>query len=527
MSLPVLAPALHSPISSANSGTQPCPQSAMTHTRAEWEAMYPEIERLYVRERWKLQAIMKFMESRYGFKATPQMYKKRFAKWGFQKNKKRWATADPALSVLNLSCDQSDVKFMFLDSVRSWSLSFYEEPHKHLIPLSPTVKANEISFAFKMIVGLLDRGRGELAGRLARKAFLLAEGLLTLDGPALLWNLLDLMHHMLISHAHGTNPALPHHTTQLFHMLIVHLDALVANKFKVHEKHPLTTILRLLRRLTGASSASVNRTHSTTNPLKLNPEVAPLLEQAWNLNAKLMFENFSAKLLHVYWYLSWDSCSINLPSHVNAVILKPLKEYGKQIAPFTARAQGQQIRGGTAAQRAVGEGGGHHVMGERGQAGATRASRPVDTTTSVAAPEQTALLGTLAGLLATKVLDELQWEHAHCDGCSHGPEDETPPPSNDEVSQTDHASNPSPVYSLHGHDNQRTSSTRSRVNHLRYLLSHKKQASGRANLQVVREMWALEDELLAAGQTSEVKETNREWQQRLEAYLGDIPATEA
>lgn len=40
------------------------------YTESEWAAMYSEIERLYVRERWKLRYVIQHMEREYDFKAT-------------------------------------------------------------------------------------------------------------------------------------------------------------------------------------------------------------------------------------------------------------------------------------------------------------------------------------------------------------------------------------------------------------------------------------------------------------------------
>jgi hypothetical protein len=48
----------------------PKPKPALVHSDVEWAALYPEIERLYVRERRKLRYVMRYMESEHGFKAT-------------------------------------------------------------------------------------------------------------------------------------------------------------------------------------------------------------------------------------------------------------------------------------------------------------------------------------------------------------------------------------------------------------------------------------------------------------------------
>ncbi|KAM7187461.1 hypothetical protein V8F33_011201 [Rhypophila sp. PSN 637] len=617
MSLPLGPPAPTT--SSYNTSTRPWTQSALTHTKADWEAMHPELERLYVMERRKLHEIMRFMETKHGFKATTQMYKKRFAKWGFQKNKKRWATADPALSVLNLACGETDVKFMFLSSVRTWSDAFYEDPHKHRAPVAPTIEANEINFAFKMIIELLDRGYGELAGRVARKAFLLIEKILTVDGPALVWNLLDVMHNMVVSHLSGANPAMQQQTTQLFQMLLAHLDALVVNRFKIPEAHPLPTLLRLLKRL--ATESKTTKDGATHYPI--NPHTATLLEQAWGLNAKLIFDNFDPSLLHVYWYLSWDTCSISLPTHVMHMIYDRLRQmgldHGRPTSPDTenrivtpavlrylqseASLDSENIphtrhllplvppcaltfekkkneTGSLVSQLGNNILHGLREYGKQVPLGISEAlggqGKPIKVCELLrSTTDQTALLGTLAAMLATKVLAEYEFGqqptgNTNLDRAAaqtltdNSPERNiqpvpmTPPIHAERVQakiqamttawairismnrDADLGSKSKPYSSTStkantanadnqdsGTANHQRISTAERIQRHRKLIALQEQARGKVNLHVVREMWALEDELKALGETAQAKETNREWRRRLEVYLGDIPIQQA
>jgi Clr5 domain len=46
------------------------PPAVLMHSDVEWTALYPNIERLYVRERRKLRYVMQYMESEHSFKAT-------------------------------------------------------------------------------------------------------------------------------------------------------------------------------------------------------------------------------------------------------------------------------------------------------------------------------------------------------------------------------------------------------------------------------------------------------------------------
>jgi hypothetical protein len=48
----------------------PKSQAVRTHSDVEWAAQYPDIERLYIRERRKLRYVMQYMEREHSFKAT-------------------------------------------------------------------------------------------------------------------------------------------------------------------------------------------------------------------------------------------------------------------------------------------------------------------------------------------------------------------------------------------------------------------------------------------------------------------------
>lgn len=286
------------------------------------------------------------------------MYKKRFAKWGFHKNNRRSSTTVSTMSTktacrrlasskqnsttqtnliparLQLGHDDSLI-FNFLSGVHKWSLGFFESVGScdgclaMQQPWSEGVK--QTSFTLKLVSDLLDRGHGVLAGRMARKAFLLVEDILTLEGPALVWNMFEIMYHML---------TLCHE--QLFSMLLAHLIALTNSRMST--THPLTAMLCDLRRLV-ASQTSVA---PTSNSSLVTPSASPLsssssspsspnggkneattiqprfsslavssiLEQAWRLNAKIIFDHFDPRFFQLYFYLHWESCSIGLPSTI-------------------------------------------------------------------------------------------------------------------------------------------------------------------------------------------------------------------
>jgi len=287
------------------------------------------------------------------------MYKKRFAQWGFRKSSRRASTPAPPTrgecaratrrkpeTLEDLGSIPACPGFghherpilCVLTSVRIWSQSFFESVQSRNTaratpqlrpPMPPqwSEKTQKVSFAFRMVTDLLEQGHGDLAGRMARKAFLLVEDMLTLEGPALVWNLLEMMHHMLLlRHA------------QLFQMLLSHLLTLVDRRMP--KAHPLLSMLRELRGLlssfeygnplSGASSSSSSAssaslrssvtggsTPSTTkHPWLLYHLLPSLLERAWILNAEIIFDHFDLRLCSLYCQVHCQSCSIEPPVSV-------------------------------------------------------------------------------------------------------------------------------------------------------------------------------------------------------------------
>ncbi|EWZ90569.1 hypothetical protein FOWG_08176 [Fusarium oxysporum f. sp. lycopersici MN25] len=300
----------------------PSPQNkpiiSMHHGETEWTAVYPIIERLYMKDRRKLRHIMQIMEEKYNFKASVQMYKRRFTKWGFYKSKQRngktaWKKKAPTpkntpetqkrphsqpliLSPSPNSLETSSLEF--LTSIHDWSTSFYESLRTkglHLQGTHPSQPAGKInrydpeglSFAFRTIVELIQRGKGILAGRLTRKAFLDIENMLHAEAPLFIWNVLEIMYHMVRLGQ-----------TQLLGMLLAQLVELASN---IHEmKHPVIKMLKSLQK-----AVYLWEKHATLEKMRL-------LEQAWGLNADIICRNYDSRLLVVYYRLVWESSCIKL-----------------------------------------------------------------------------------------------------------------------------------------------------------------------------------------------------------------------
>ena len=206
----------------------------------------------------------------------------------------------------------------FLTSVRIWGMAFYENSESgQQVSMQPSwpEQGEEMNFAFKLAIDTLSRGHGRLAGRVLRKAFLLVEEMLMLGGPALVWNMLEIMHYMLT-----------HQQPDLFQRLLAHLLALIEGKMS--SNHPLTVILRGLRALSinvwsasvesSLSPSSLHRRH-TTNVFHHHANgVSSVLERAWMLNAELLFDHFDDRLFQLYLRVHWDSCSLQPPIAIKA-----------------------------------------------------------------------------------------------------------------------------------------------------------------------------------------------------------------
>ncbi|KAF5570928.1 hypothetical protein FPHYL_874 [Fusarium phyllophilum] len=250
------------------------PIISLHHGEAEWTAVYPIIERLYMKDRRKLRHIMQIMEENHNFKASQSL-------------------------ILSPSPDPLETSSLeFLTSIHDWSNSFYESLytdglHLQSNPSSPqTGKINRydpegLSFAFRTIVQLIQQGKGVLAGRLTRKAFLDIENMLQVEAPLFIWNVLEIMYHMVRLGQ-----------TQLLGMLLMQLVELASNTHEM--QHPVIKMLKSLQK-----AVYLWEKHATLEKMQL-------LEEAWSLNADIIFSNYDSRLLVMYYRLVWESSCIKL-----------------------------------------------------------------------------------------------------------------------------------------------------------------------------------------------------------------------
>lgn len=283
------------------------------------------------------------------------MYKIRFARWGFVKNTRRSAASTPNSSAdanpvqrkakrksrprphwlaLPATPDLAPNEALTLDlltSIRIWSVAFFETlqyspVHPPMLRLQPRMHqpwlevSKEASSTFRLVIDLLEDGHGRLAGRMVRKAFLLMENMLALEAPALIWNLLEIMHNMVTLR-----------NLQLFQILLNHLARLAEDTMT--QKHPLRLILGGLQRAVAnlkypaysrsgsslESSVSRDRKASVDQLGPPSPNLSFLLEQAWLINADILFTHFDPQahqLYQLYFQINWDACVLGRPTAI-------------------------------------------------------------------------------------------------------------------------------------------------------------------------------------------------------------------
>ncbi|KAL7945856.1 Clr5 domain-containing protein [Trichoderma barbatum] len=325
--LPALAPRL--PGNSPPVVERP---SVKEHTEKEWAARKDLIEALYIGDNRKLNEIMAIMETKYGFAATEQMYKKRFKKWNIRKRAYRKSAVEtkvptpastptsttsfsteskqddddveeiprtpetPVVTGLDLVPNPqfkplADLEFV-LNGVMSWSSGKLDSYHIASDPMSqylatpnqPPIQDSRTMYrTFELVFDLWSYGKGDLAGMAARKGFYVMEFVLAEDHPDLLWHMLDTIYDM-IDRGH----------LQLLSMFIRH--ALVLARSRFAETHPL---IRILQQLLACD-------YQTEQGRQF---ICYLLRQAWLRNVDLLAEHIKKTAPQEFWLyeqLIWD-----------------------------------------------------------------------------------------------------------------------------------------------------------------------------------------------------------------------------
>ncbi|GJN83670.1 hypothetical protein PLIIFM63780_007219 [Purpureocillium lilacinum] len=325
-SLPVLAPR-------APGSAPEVAERAMSreHTEAEWKSMRGVIEQLYIHENRKLVETMAILESKYGFAATEQMYKKRLKKWDMRKRTYRktqdgssastpapsTAASDGVDAVMDVPVEEVSPSRavvpsaeplaiervrrspgpytgleLVLDSVFSWSLSKLQAHRSSSDPMSrylanpnqpPLQDSRTMYRTFELVFDLWYYGKGQLAGMAARKAFYALEFVLTEDHPDLVWHILDTVYDM-VDRGH----------IQLLGMFLPHATVLATRQLPAN--HPLLRILEQLMRCDYQTELG-------------RQQVCYMLRQAWLRNVDILTERIGSlapQHLWLYEQLIWD-----------------------------------------------------------------------------------------------------------------------------------------------------------------------------------------------------------------------------
>jgi hypothetical protein len=313
--------------------------------------------------------------------------------------------------------------------------------------------------------------------------------------------------------------------------------------------HPLRVMLRSLRELVASltraestlnsfpppSSASSSSSSSVLSSLPssdvtITTGTLPfLLQQAWILNAEALFTRFDPRLFHLYFSILWESCSISPPL---TIIDATQGWFGKIEAQQALPARTAALHFKDLASLVDAK------LSMRFPAPRVDASPPRDyemlRANSIAVLEKqwnatfstgaglnndtALLLPILAGLSTAKILDG---SPAVTEQSNIAASVTTKVPRFDAgnvacmiravIDLTDKQS---------GGDVGASLNTVERIRAIVALCGY---AEGETHPQVVRDMWLLQDALVAAGEHKEAEEVERDAFRRIERYIHDIP----
>ena len=428
-------------------------------------------------------------------------------------------------------------------SVKMWSMSFYESVQSNqvassLIRPSWPEQGQEMNVTFKLVIDMLNRGQGSLAGRVARKAFSLVEETLRLEGPALMWNMLEIMHFIVTSRH-----------LQLFQMLFTHLMALV--DIQMPKNHPLPAILRALRVFIPSlpdliPTSSNSLPNSSSSPPSLDEHEAKIvaescllsgaasyvIKQAWTLNAEILFNHFDHRLFQLYMRIHWDSCSIEPPIAIISASKQWLARIkSQQISTITAKASQTEgliqitpIEEDKVFQRAFATPNNaspprnYEVLRVASITALREHASSIFSEGVSSAGSTTTLLRILAVFVTAKIIED--WPA-------------TTEPSNTEINVTSRVSR---GQAENVADAVRTSmsldpgynglgASLDTVARIQSIVDLRAYSHIETDPRIIREMWLLEDALVACGEHRRASEVQQTAYRRLEKYIQDIPVS--
>ena len=422
----------------------------------------------------------------------------------------------------------------FFESVRSHDVRLVGPEHQSPIDNSWNEKAKETSLTLKLVSDLLDRGHGVLAGKMARKAFLLLEDVLTLEGPALIWNLLEIMHHML---------QLRHE--RLFKILLTYLAALSSGRLS--NGHPLSAMLHDLQKLVtsvqtetstadnSSSKSSSSSPSSIDDNIRSTDSIASLIEEAWKYNAEIVLSNFDPRLFQLYFHLYWESTSIPIPSAIIDTVRQWLPNIDKHhkfsvIAdatkfkdsiPKTSVEANVMLQRLLAPRLDASPPQNYEMLRESSTAALREVGEPILREGSVVDADAATTLRIMPALVKARILEEAAAVMDR-EGFATG---EIPRISRSQAANV--ACIIRALMDLKAESDGSQSASPGAVERIRSIVALREYAYGEVDPQVIREMWLLEDALVEAGEREKAQEVGQSVLSRIEQYTQDVPIDSA
>ncbi|KAI0128766.1 Clr5 domain-containing protein [Xylariales sp. AK1849] len=278
------------------------------HSDAQWLAMFPHIQRLYMQEERPLKEVVSLMEQRYGFKATERMYKRRLVRWKMFKYAPRKRTRDSqgptdltssrgyGVLLCPGSChqkvepvaidfilprysplDQSSLAILY--SIRDWTETHFElrcalRSAERSLSGTHVQGSPEVYSAFALASALYSRGAGHLAGKAVRKGFIAAENAIRKMDVKIIWNFVDVAYEMI-----------QQKQTKLLKLFVSHIAALCIRFLSGH--HPVAKAFRQLA-------------------LMPEKDQVNIIEQAWRCNIDSLSQFVTEANLLYYALDPWD-----------------------------------------------------------------------------------------------------------------------------------------------------------------------------------------------------------------------------
>ncbi|GAM91546.1 hypothetical protein ANO11243_095980 [Dothideomycetidae sp. 11243] len=259
------------------------------------------------------------------------------------------------------------------------------------------------------------------------------------------------------------------------------------------------------------------------------------LQQAFKLNAEMLFERFDARLFQMYIRVHWDTCSISPPAAIVGAMRRWLTQtmvqqtsgieaqegpgHGLfQILSFGEDVKLQNLF--TVPSQALPPQMPQLVGMSSFEALRSQADSVLDRGIGSLDGNTNMLLRLMAGLVSAKILEEGQ----DMVDASYGQSSASPRISRGQAWNTACAIRTSMYLNSVNVGDERLEALPSDVDLLRTLVAIREYAQVEIDPQCIFEMWSLEDALTAAGEHEKALDVRRKAYSCLEDHLKDVPA---